>query len=132
MRQQFKGSWSAIDAVLGVLVPPRTGFILREELELWSQAEHRLTFAKNTPRWGEAPSFMLLHQGLSRGEIPNAEAFAALKGPLDTEDVAAVLGLRHAARQGKQWAVADGIRDKLRELGVVADDSPDRVRWKLP
>jgi cysteinyl-tRNA synthetase len=42
-----------------------------------------------------------------------------------------IIELRQAARKDKNWAVADAIRDKLGQVGVVLEDSPQGVRWSL-
>jgi cysteinyl-tRNA synthetase len=38
---------------------------------------------------------------------------------------------RAAARERKDWAEADAIRDRLAAAGVVLEDIPDGVRWRL-
>jgi cysteinyl-tRNA synthetase len=38
---------------------------------------------------------------------------------------------REEARKAKNWAVADALRTKLRQLGVVVEDTPQGVRWRL-
>lgn len=38
--------------------------------------------------------------------------------------------IRQAARSKKDWATADAIRDGLKELGIVLEDTPQGVRWK--
>ncbi|KUO49938.1 MAG: cysteine--tRNA ligase [Desulfitibacter sp. BRH_c19] len=42
-----------------------------------------------------------------------------------------LLQLRSDARQQKQWAIADKIRDSLKEKGIVVEDSPQGTKWKL-
>jgi len=49
-------------------------------------------------------------------------------GSLDDE-VEQLIEARGAARQGKDWAEADRIRDKLAELGIVLEDTPQGVKW---
>ena len=39
---------------------------------------------------------------------------------------------RHAARKNKDWGTADAIRDGLKALGVLFEDTPQGVRFKLP
>jgi cysteinyl-tRNA synthetase len=39
--------------------------------------------------------------------------------------------VRQEARAKKDWAAADRIRDGLKELGVVMEDTPQGVRWKI-
>ena len=41
-----------------------------------------------------------------------------------------IIGIRQDARQQKNWAVADKIRDGLKDLGIVIEDSPQGARWK--
>ena len=38
---------------------------------------------------------------------------------------------RAYARQQKQWALADKIRDELKEKGVILEDGPQGTKWKL-
>jgi len=41
-----------------------------------------------------------------------------------------IIDVRQEARAKKDWAIADAIRNKLGELGIVLEDSPQGVRWK--
>ncbi|MBQ1913917.1 MAG: cysteine--tRNA ligase [Selenomonadaceae bacterium] len=41
-----------------------------------------------------------------------------------------IIGIRQDARKEKNWAVADRIRDGLKEAGIVLEDSKNGVRWK--
>ncbi|MBR4695511.1 MAG: cysteine--tRNA ligase, partial [Selenomonadaceae bacterium] len=41
-----------------------------------------------------------------------------------------IIGIRQDARKEKNWAVADRIRDGLKEAGIVLEDSKSGVRWK--
>ncbi len=41
-----------------------------------------------------------------------------------------LIDLRQEAREKKDWALADSIRDKLKELGITIEDTADGVRWK--
>ena len=41
-----------------------------------------------------------------------------------------IIGIRQEARKEKNWAVADRIRDGLKEAGIVLEDSKSGVRWK--
>lgn len=41
-----------------------------------------------------------------------------------------LLELRRAARERKDWATADAVRNKLQEAGIVVEDSPQGARWK--
>ena len=41
-----------------------------------------------------------------------------------------IITLRQDARKEKNWAVADKIRDALKDADVVLEDTPNGVRWK--
>lgn len=41
-----------------------------------------------------------------------------------------VIEVRQEARAKKDWATADAIRNKLAEIGIVLEDTPQGVRWK--
>lgn len=42
-----------------------------------------------------------------------------------------VLQARQAARERKDWASADHIRDTLTDLGITIKDTPDGARWSI-
>ncbi|MGI6451101.1 MAG: cysteine--tRNA ligase [Desulfitobacteriia bacterium] len=42
-----------------------------------------------------------------------------------------LLEIRQNARQKKDWATADLIRDRVKEIGIVIEDTPDGARWYL-
>ncbi len=42
-----------------------------------------------------------------------------------------LIDLRQEARQARDWARADAIRNRLAELGVVLEDGPEGTRWRL-
>jgi len=37
---------------------------------------------------------------------------------------------RSKAREMRDWAKADAIREKLRELGITVTDTPDGTTWR--
>ena len=41
-----------------------------------------------------------------------------------------IIANRQAAREAKNWEVADSIRDKLKVAGIILEDTPQGVRWK--
>lgn len=41
-----------------------------------------------------------------------------------------ILEVRQEARKRKDWSTADRIRDGLKELGILLEDTPQGVRWK--
>ncbi|KYH35169.1 cysteine--tRNA ligase [Clostridium tepidiprofundi DSM 19306] len=51
------------------------------------------------------------------------------KGSLE-EEIEKLIEERQKARKEKNWALADKIRDDLKERGIVLEDTPQGVRWK--
>lgn len=52
------------------------------------------------------------------------------KKSLDAE-VEELIKQRNEARAAKDWATADAIRDKLKEMNIVLKDTPDGVKWSI-
>ena len=50
------------------------------------------------------------------------------KASLDDE-VEALIAQRAQARKDKNWALADEIRDKIKAMGIVLEDTPQGVKW---
>ncbi len=52
----------------------------------------------------------------------------------DTSQAAALtemlIGVRQEARAAKNYALADALRNKLGELGIILEDTPQGVKWK--
>ncbi|HEY0973239.1 MAG TPA: cysteine--tRNA ligase [Solimonas sp.] len=59
-----------------------------------------------------------------------AQAPAAAAGAPTAEEIDALLAQRLAARQNKQWAESDRIRDDLKARGVLVEDGKDGQRWR--
>ena len=74
--------------------------------------------------------------GTVLGILPTRE-FALLEPEEDprraeiAQEVEALLVERTNARNAKDWAEADRIRDKLNEMGVIVTDSADGPTWDL-
>jgi cysteinyl-tRNA synthetase len=69
------------------------------------------------------------------GLDPEAAPWAGQSGgaPLDALDalVRAEIDARAAAREAKDWATADAIRDRLAAAGITLEDGQEGVRWTL-
>ena len=47
------------------------------------------------------------------------------------DQVMDLIDQRQIARKNKDWDNADQIRDKLNDIGVIVEDSPNGPIWKL-
>jgi len=61
-----------------------------------------------------------------------ADAFllAGGEGKLAAEAIEALIAQRLAAREAKNWAESDRIRDELAEQGVILEDSQGKTSWR--
>ncbi len=60
---------------------------------------------------------------------PNVETTAS--AGLESELIQLIADLRAEARARKDWSMADGIRDRLAQIGVILEDRPDGTVWRL-
>ena len=51
-------------------------------------------------------------------------------GKLDPEEIQKLVDERSEARAKKDWALADVIRDRLKEQGIVLEDGPQGTTWR--
>jgi len=51
-------------------------------------------------------------------------------GDLDQGQVEQLIAQRNAAKQNKEWAEADRIRDELKEQGIILEDSASGTTWR--
>jgi cysteinyl-tRNA synthetase len=47
-----------------------------------------------------------------------------------SKEVEELIKKREEARRAKDWKTADAIRNKLREMGIILEDTPEGVKWK--
>jgi cysteinyl-tRNA synthetase len=78
-----------------------------------------------------------LYQSLG-GDVLGLMFDAQATGGTSQADVDLVDGLvrmlidtRQQARQARDWATSDAIRDQLAELGITLEDGPEGTRWRL-
>ncbi len=53
------------------------------------------------------------------------------KGIVTREEIKSLISLRDSARRDKNWPEADRIREQLREMGVLIEDTPGGTVWKV-
>ena len=77
------------------------------------------------------------HAGDVLGLLPPSEDVMAGLAQADSaraevaDRVDALLAERESARDSKDWARADEIRDEIASMGVVVEDGPDGPTWRL-
>ena len=57
-------------------------------------------------------------------------SYRGVETELNDEEILALIEERQKARKEKNWKLADEIRDRLREKGIILEDTPEGVRWK--
>jgi cysteinyl-tRNA synthetase len=45
--------------------------------------------------------------------------------------MALILDMRKEARENKDWATSDKIRDELKAAGVIVKDTKEGVEWRI-
>jgi cysteinyl-tRNA synthetase len=54
----------------------------------------------------------------------------ASAGGVTEDEIEALIAARRAARQSKNFAESDRIRDQLIEAGIVLEDGPGGTTWR--
>jgi cysteinyl-tRNA synthetase len=99
-----------------------TGKLKPEEKELLAQGVHRL-------RQSASVLGLLQQSPEDFFQEHNRLALAALK--ISEEEVESLIEERARARQEKNWARADEIRDTLAQMSILVEDRPDGTRWRV-
>ena len=45
------------------------------------------------------------------------------------DEIVALVEQRDEARKNKDWAKSDQLRDQLKQMGVIIEDTPQGTRW---
>jgi len=65
-------------------------------------------------------------------EADSILGFLDTRQPEELEgEIEELIARREEARREKNFALADAIRDQLRERGIILEDTPQGVRWKV-
>lgn len=64
------------------------------------------------------------------GVLENTNEEVESETGLEDELVGLLIEIRKDARDNKNYALSDKLRDKLAEIGVVIEDTPNGARWK--
>ena len=75
-------------------------------------------------------AFRTLGEGIL-GLFPERVLEEKLSGPLLEGLIGLLLELREEARRAKDYARSDLIRDRLRALGVIVEDTKEGPRWRI-
>ncbi len=51
--------------------------------------------------------------------------------PVEISEIEQMIEERAEARKRKDWKRADAIRDRLKEMGVILEDTPEGTKWRL-
>jgi cysteinyl-tRNA synthetase len=103
----------------------REGKVGRQSLEAYGAAVNSI---KNTLR----NIFGLLEDVLPRCERTETKETTKETKPAEIDEnlIDLLIEIRQKARKLKQFEIADEIRDKLKELGIVLEDTPMGTKWK--
>src|SRR5262249_34227354 len=73
-----------------------------------------------------------VRSGLVPRERLERDADAALPdGTLDVEAIERALAARQGLKRARDFRAADALREELRRRGVLVEDTPQGVRWRL-
>ena len=77
-----------------------------------------------------SPQWVVAEAVSDTGFVEGGEDSSRVRGVLDTL-LQGILDERQVAREEKDWARADELRNQLAELGIGVEDGPEGARWIL-
>jgi hypothetical protein len=123
-------SWNTIRARYDTLLA--AGHSSSEELAAY--VYDLITFMRTARERADWQSVQWAEEALREAIIGLVARLQA--GVVEVEEVIApyvelLLEVRHTLRTIKQWAEADRIRERLRDLGIIVEDTPQGSVWRL-
>ena len=98
-------------------------FALAKQINKATDAEEKAGLAASLLAAGEI-------MGLVKQDPEAWFAGANADDEMSADDIDALLKAREEARANRDFATADGIRDKLADAGISIEDGPDGTRWR--
>lgn len=143
LSSQFKAQYrEALDDDLNISNALAALFAFASEINKWEfspgDAEHFLSVFDRADHVIGVLSDDSLKTGcvspqyLEAHSVSEEEIAKLLATSISAQTVTQLACARHHARKNKNWAGADAIRDHLKAAGVVFEDLPEGVRYKLP
>jgi cysteinyl-tRNA synthetase len=111
---QQDNKWDAVDALLGLLLEMRTLARLEKDYFLADSLRDVLT-----------------RLAVKVEDNLTGSRFRYEKAPLIDEMMAFVIKLRQDLKAKKEYSRADLLRDKLKDIGIILEDTKEGVRWKF-
>ena len=101
-----------------------TNALLELDKVIW-EAQEDLENAEFVSQAREIMRELMVLLGLQLESMPTGkeELFASL--------MEAFLEVREALRKNRQWELADAIRERLKEVDIILEDTKDGPRWRL-
>jgi len=103
-------------------------------LAVLSDLRHAINKAKGAGESGKANKLagelIKLADLLGLLQASPDEWFAGAADADDAAEIDAMVAARDAARDTKNWAEADRLRDELTAMGIVLEDSNGKTRWR--
>jgi cysteinyl-tRNA synthetase len=121
----------SIDQVLDVLVRRRMGLLDKDRIARWSLADFCTERAAGWTAWQQDPVRQPLWAALAAGQVPAVAALEAVPGEPDDDLIELYVAARQLAKKARDFAAADAARAHLRARGVIIEDLPAGVRWKV-
>lgn len=111
--------------------------LTREVNALIRHLEQALTPTEQADLLKARELFLLFNESLAIFQVDPAVGVIVLDNVTENDDgglseglINLLIQVRQEARKNKDWPLADRIRDGLKELGIILEDTPQGVRWK--